>query len=493
MRGLAEHQAVISSIRELEKIKGIGPGIRKKIEERLVEEGVSLVYTTEAPAAPNSPQIFLADKSKRDTSRRKLSTVIFGLHGIHKIDPISFPTTDGVAASMVNKGEAKKRPNMGPASIENGRVKAKKASISKMPKIIHKDSVARVTDSMTSMAAAVRTRALAVSSSPLGPSLLPMTPRPPTVSATTHIHIAAIATKKNIQVMGTTTTPRSSTVVFTPPKLPSSYSAAVTAILPDSLSRPIATNSNLSQVELPRSPSKRKKRATAPKNPKEYIPAFRSGPYAMLIALYLEKMSSNSVGFLSRSDVVRLGQPYCLAPMDEGQFSPLSGAIKTLTTKLLVCKYSCPPKFSLSAEGFSLAEKLYNTGERRSSAPLPSFTILENDDADEIRRAQERASVHQVEDFVLEPDTYDIIIFVDTRETNGHDERSFFVTKLAEAGLKVEQKPLELGDFLWIARPKTMDNCKNFPLRLKLVLIALAFCCLCWCRSNRRCCIGHGD
>lgn len=195
----------------------------------------------------------------------------------------------------------------------------------------------------------------------------------------------------------------------------------------------------------------RKKNTTT----KEYVPAFRSGPYAMLIALLLEGHKSDSRGYLLRQEIITQGQPYCTASLDEGTFSPIQGAIKTLTVKGFVEKYSLPPRFSLTPSGVELAERLWNTGERRSSAP-PIETPIEDLDEAEMEKLTIGSvnNLSRFETFTLERDQFDIVLLVDVREMKSRSERDFLVNRLNDAGITSEQRVLEVGDFIWIARAK---------------------------------------
>jgi crossover junction endonuclease MUS81 len=208
----------------------------------------------------------------------------------------------------------------------------------------------------------------------------------------------------------------------------------------------LITDEQSAQQESEEQVPKRKKTTT----PKEYVPSFRSGPYAMLLALYIGTIqSSSSKDYLGKSEIVTLGQPYCLAPMEEGMFSPLQGAIKTLTSKGLVDKQGIPARFKLTAEGSDLAARLWNSGERRSSAPLPV-----NEDIVPIERAKVDNHESIIESFVLPKDSFEIVLIVDTREVKSREERDFIINKLNDAGIRSEQRSLELGDFVWIARAK---------------------------------------
>jgi crossover junction endonuclease MUS81 len=203
---------------------------------------------------------------------------------------------------------------------------------------------------------------------------------------------------------------------------------------------------------LPAEPAPKRQRTAVVK---EYVPAFRSGPYAMLIALHLEKHCSDTKGYLLKQEIVSRGQSYCLSPMDEGPFCPIQGAIKTLIAKGLVEKWSVPARFTLTDTGIELAERLWNSGERRSSAPMPESPPSTDDEQVEIAPLR----ITDFETFTLSQ--FDIILLVDTREVKSREDRDFIINRLQSAGIPSEQRCLELGDFMWIARAKSNIRMKT--------------------------------
>jgi len=91
---------------------------------------------------------------------------------------------------------------------------------------------------------------------------------------------------------------------------------------------------------------------------KEYIPARRSGTYALLIALYKH---IGAEGYLTKKQLQEVAQPYCDSSFTQTRlqerysaWSAMSGLIK----KNLVEKRSNPAKFNLTESGMALAMKL---------------------------------------------------------------------------------------------------------------------------------------
>lgn len=200
-------------------------------------------------------------------------------------------------------------------------------------------------------------------------------------------------------------------------------------------------------------PKARKRSVKAPARP--YVPAYRSGPYAMLIALYLDLHGRNPQGHLTRQEIISHGQPYCALPMDEGIFSPIQGAIKTLIAKELVRKLpAAPPRYSLMEGGVELAARLWNSGERRSSAPLTPIAASPPPRTGPSVAGRSVSDTDRFEEFALAPGSFEVVLLVDTREIKSREERDFIVNRLNSAGIRSESRNLELGDFLWVAKAK---------------------------------------
>lgn len=195
-----------------------------------------------------------------------------------------------------------------------------------------------------------------------------------------------------------------------------------------------------------------------PRAPKEYIPTFRSGPYAMLLALY-HALEDNQE-YLTKEQIMQKGQTHCSAVMDEGTFSAINGAITTLTKKSLIKKIGVPSKYSLTQEGVDLARKLVQ-GTRNE---LPS---TENDSQSTFVNSQDTLESEtattplKLETITWKANTYEIHLVMDNREVKSQREREFFADRLGEHGIPCEQRPLVLGDFAWVARKNERMGLKD--------------------------------
>lgn len=95
---------------------------------------------------------------------------------------------------------------------------------------------------------------------------------------------------------------------------------------------------------------------------RQYIPLFRSGAYALLMALYRATFQSNYEGFMKKDDLIADAQPLCDSsfskPDKVGCYYSAWSSINTLIKNGLVARQSRPPKFSLTDEGKALAMQL---------------------------------------------------------------------------------------------------------------------------------------
>lgn len=190
-------------------------------------------------------------------------------------------------------------------------------------------------------------------------------------------------------------------------------------------------------------------KSVKPRAPKEYIPTFRSGPYAMLLALY--RALENNQDYLTKEQIMQKGQTHCSVVMDEGTFSAINGAITTLTKKSLVKKLGVPPKYSLTQEGVELARKLlHGSGNEVCSIENSSQTICVN--GEDTLESEIVATSLEIETFAWKANTYDVHLVMDNREVKSQREREFFADRLRSHGIPCEQRPLVLGDFAWVAR-----------------------------------------
>lgn len=101
-----------------------------------------------------------------------------------------------------------------------------------------------------------------------------------------------------------------------------------------------------------------------PKKAKQYVPALRSGPYALMLGLAtLDEGTSQA---LTKAQLIEIAQEHCdssfTAPSDASKFYTAWNSMKTLVQKDLVYEHGRPQrKYSLTEEGWEIANKIKKT------------------------------------------------------------------------------------------------------------------------------------
>ncbi|KAI8833850.1 hypothetical protein BJ741DRAFT_254463 [Chytriomyces cf. hyalinus JEL632] len=222
----------------------------------------------------------------------------------------------------------------------------------------------------------------------------------------------------------------------------------------------------------------------------EYVPKYRSGAWAILVAL-----KQGGQGYMSKHDIVQSGQEHADMPLDTpGAGTMYSGwaSMKGLKEKELVMAYGNPPRFCLTEEGSTLVDRMLASMNQTNSAALPtdanprsmvdgrnssshvkatqyssnnrlskSISSLSEDSSEpasqlsHVSSKGDTASNQPFRNLSFAPGEFEIILLLDTREVKNGANRSFFYDGLVNRNVKVEQRMLELGDIMFIARPKT--------------------------------------
>lgn len=108
-------------------------------------------------------------------------------------------------------------------------------------------------------------------------------------------------------------------------------------------------------------PPRKRQRSGIHSGEREYIPAYRSGPYALLIALYRDRQSTDGRGFMSKTELCNQAQVLAdksFTVADPGCRYTAWSSMGTLIKKGLVMKESSPAKYSLTEAGCELAHRL---------------------------------------------------------------------------------------------------------------------------------------
>ncbi|KAK3092910.1 hypothetical protein FSP39_008762 [Pinctada imbricata] len=108
-------------------------------------------------------------------------------------------------------------------------------------------------------------------------------------------------------------------------------------------------------------PKKKRQRSGSSGRGREYIPAYRSGPYAILITLYRNQQTPDSRSYMTKSELISEAQPLAdtsFSLADPGSRYTAWSSMGSLIKKGLVIKESSPAKYSLTDAGCELAHKL---------------------------------------------------------------------------------------------------------------------------------------
>lgn len=223
---------------------------------------------------------------------------------------------------------------------------------------------------------------------------------------------------------------------------------------------------------------------------KEYIPARKSGSYALIITLYKFSLMDGFVGYMRKMELMIAAQPLSeksFTVPEPGSHYTAWSSMGSLIKKGLVKKEGNPARYSLSSSGLELAEKILQgeeklmssaTNSQSSTLSFQSGSLTQNTYNSE--SSSQQSSVCSVEliaaqKFTLEPGQFDIILCVDSCETvsGPTNERKHAVQKeLKKNGVHFDVRKLNVGDFLWVAREKVapIPGCLHLPSAKELVL-----------------------
>ncbi|XP_054159299.1 crossover junction endonuclease MUS81-like [Oppia nitens] len=226
-----------------------------------------------------------------------------------------------------------------------------------------------------------------------------------------------------------------------------------------------------------------------------YIPAEGSGGYAILMALIKWEIE-NSVDCLGKSDLQNASQEFSSTSMTSGaNGSHYNGwhSIKTLVNKKLIERNTQRyATYYLTESGRDLATKLYqiynekknkciqsnqqplNDLSDRSTGDLSSDTesiipetlvsngLVSTSQTSVTTESTSSLTNRMCDRFSLLPNTYEIVLCIDTREqasgVNRDMRKTALMSVLQQNGVKVEMRTLSAGDFVWIAKQKVDTN-----------------------------------
>ncbi|CAL8115650.1 unnamed protein product [Orchesella dallaii] len=202
---------------------------------------------------------------------------------------------------------------------------------------------------------------------------------------------------------------------------------------------------------------------------KQYLPAYRSGAYAILMALLKKECDADYRGYMTKSELQQDAQRYCdmsLTKPDSTKHSHYTAwnSMKILTNKELVMKRGNPVLFFLSPEGRSLAKKLLDAESKDSQLQPPNDGVNAVSDCEASSQDEdsEVVSPNLQTNIRLEPGKFEIVLYIDINVADGSRKSRYVLNRLQKKGVVVFIRPLTVGDFVWVCR-EMVDVDENLP------------------------------
>ncbi|KHN95281.1 DNA repair nuclease, XPF-type/Helicase [Metarhizium album ARSEF 1941] len=215
-------------------------------------------------------------------------------------------------------------------------------------------------------------------------------------------------------------------------------------------------------------PKKRKVR-----QPKAYVPSFRSGAYALLVGLSTQPDDTTSG--MTKADLIQVSQPHCdssfTAPSDPTKFYTAWNSMKTLVQKELVYERGRPlRRYLLTDEGWEVARRIKETREwkadnnsnnnnadaahaasvRPARSPPAEIEVVERDTAAEGNAVD--GSLPAFQPIKLVPGSFSVRLVLDVREVRAKTDRDYMQEELAKLDAAPLMRSLEVGDAQWVAK-----------------------------------------
>lgn len=242
--------------------------------------------------------------------------------------------------------------------------------------------------------------------------------------------------------------------------------------------------------------------AKKPRKVKQYVPAYRSGAYALVLAL--SSLDEDAPMGMTKADLIESAQPHCdssfSVPSDPTKFYTAWNSMKTLLQKELVYERGRPLKrYALTDEGWEVAKRIRQTADTnqtrldessgnvnmsrlpmaRSNSAVQHTVILDDDDDGPPppgpQQQKEFEDVVSHGDIVsddsalptftpirLNPGTFTVYLVLDVREVRAKTDRDYMQEELNKRGAKPIMRSLELGDVLWVAKCHDPDYLRRF-------------------------------
>lgn len=220
-----------------------------------------------------------------------------------------------------------------------------------------------------------------------------------------------------------------------------------------------------------------------PRQAKAYVPTFRSGPYALIIAL--STLPEDDGAGMTKTELVEVAQTHCdasfTAPSDPTKFYTAWSSMKTLLQKELVYERGRPLRnYALTDEGWEVAKRIRNAGQvqaadgpsnrqafpekptllppaERTPSLSPELAMGRGISGVETVVADgepfsEGDSLPEFAPIRLPPGSFTVQLLLDVREVRAKTDRDYMQEELAKQGVKAVMRSLEVGDAQWIAK-----------------------------------------
>ncbi|KAF5494963.1 Crossover junction endonuclease MUS81 [Colletotrichum siamense] len=221
---------------------------------------------------------------------------------------------------------------------------------------------------------------------------------------------------------------------------------------------------------------------------KPYVPTYRSGPYALILAL--ATLDEDASLGMTKTKLIELAQENCdssfTAPSDPTKFYTAWNSMKTLIDKDLVCEKGRPQRrYSLTDDGWDVARRIKKTTEgeqaddiaagpstrTESVRPDPVFNQIGRQASASVEPIEQPRPSSQYEGVVsngpgvadnaslpkftpirLLPGSFTVHLALDNREVRALKDRDYMQEELTKKGVKPLVRALEIGDAQWIAK-----------------------------------------
>ncbi|TDZ65892.1 Crossover junction endonuclease MUS81 [Colletotrichum trifolii] len=224
---------------------------------------------------------------------------------------------------------------------------------------------------------------------------------------------------------------------------------------------------------------------------KPYVPAYRSGAYALVLALSTLDQDAS----ITKANLIELAQEHSdssfTAPSDTTKYYTAWNSMKTLMEKDLVCEKGRPQRrYSLTDEGWEVARRIKHTAESNGAGgvvPGPSTRpdVATPDPAaqtasggrdtspspDPAEPAEPHVQTKSVYDGVvadgpavtddalpnftpirLSPGSFTVHLALDIREVRAKKDRDYMRDELTKKGVQPIMRALDIGDAQWVAK-----------------------------------------